>query len=60
MSAPTQYNKKNNDILYWIIALGAIFTGFAAPLGVIMIALKLADKKKPAVKTAKKTKKTAK
>ena len=47
MSAPTQYNKKNNDILYWIIALGAIFTGFAAPLGVIMIALKLADKKKP-------------
>lgn len=48
MSTPTQYNKKNNDTLYWIIALGAIFTGFAAPLGVIMIALKLADKKKPA------------
>jgi len=52
MSTSKNYNKKNNDILYWIISLGAIFSGFAAPLGVIMIALKLADKKsKPAART---------
>ncbi|MCI9155856.1 MAG: hypothetical protein HFF44_02810 [Lawsonibacter sp.] len=43
-----QGNPKNNDGVYWLIALGLIFTGVAAPVGVLMIVLKLlgGEKKK--------------
>lgn len=39
----------NGSIWYWIIAIGLILTGFAAPVGIIMIVLKLLsdDKKHP-------------
>ena len=33
--------QKNNDIVYWLIALGLIFTGIAAPAGVLMMVLKV-------------------
>ena len=33
--------KNNGDSFYWIIALGLIFTGVAAPVGVLMIVMKL-------------------
>ena len=36
-----QGNQKNNDVVYWLIAVGLICTGFAAPIGVLMIALRL-------------------
>ena len=56
MASSKQYNKKNNDILFWGIAVAAILSGFAVPLGVIMIVLKLADKKEtPASRSAKNT-----
>ena len=32
---------KNGDGIYWLIALGLIFTGVAAPVGVLMIVMKL-------------------
>ena len=32
---------KNGDGIYWLIALGLIFTGIAAPVGVLMIVMKL-------------------
>ena len=35
-----QGNQKNNDAIYWLIALGLIFTGIAAPVGVLMIVIK--------------------
>lgn len=40
-------NQKHNDGIYWILALGLIFTGIAAPVGVLMIVMKLlsGDKK---------------
>lgn len=33
--------KNNGDGFYWLIALGLIFTGVAAPVGVLMIVLKM-------------------
>ena len=38
---------QKNDTFYWLIALGLIFTGIAAPVGVLMIVMKLlsGDKK---------------
>ncbi|MCI9352784.1 MAG: hypothetical protein HFF58_05965 [Lawsonibacter sp.] len=30
-----------NDTVYWLIALGLIFSGFASPIGVLMIVMKL-------------------
>ena len=30
-----------NDVVYWLIAFGLIFTGLAAPIGVLMIVLKV-------------------
>ena len=33
--------KNNGDGIYWLIALGLIFTGIASPVGVLMIVLKL-------------------
>ena len=39
---------QKNDTFYWLIAFGLIFTGVAAPVGVLMIVMKLlsGDKKK--------------
>ena len=36
-----QGQKNNNDAVYWLIALGLIFTGIAAPVGVLMFVLKI-------------------
>ena len=36
-----QGQKNNFDIIYWLIALGLIFAGFTAPIGVLMIVMKL-------------------
>ena len=41
-----QGQKGNGDGLYWLIALGLIFTGIAAPVGVLMIVLTLLSGKK--------------
>ena len=38
--ADYQGNQKN-DTFYWLIALGLIFTGVAAPIGVLMIVMKM-------------------
>jgi len=32
---------EKNDTVYWLIAIGLMITGFAAPVGVVMIVLKL-------------------
>ncbi len=32
---------QKNDTFYWLIALGLVFTGVAAPIGVLMIVMKL-------------------
>lgn len=32
---------QRNDVVYWLLALGLIFAGFTAPIGVLMIALKV-------------------
>ena len=34
---------RKNDPLYWIIAFGLMFTGVAAPVGVLMIVMRLLD-----------------
>lgn len=39
--ADYQGQKNNGDGFYWLIALGLIFTGVAAPVGVLMIVMKL-------------------
>ena len=46
--ADYQDRKNNGDGFYWLIALGLIFTGVAAPVGVLMIVMKLlsGDKKR--------------
>lgn len=36
-----QDRKNNGDGFYWLIALGLIFTGVAAPVGVLMIVMKV-------------------
>ena len=41
MSDYREDRKSNGDGIYWIIALGLIFTGVAAPVGVLMIVIKL-------------------
>jgi hypothetical protein len=41
MSDYHESRKNNSDSFYWIIALGLIFTGVAAPVGVLMIVMKL-------------------
>ena len=33
--------KDSGDVFYWLIALGLIFTGVAAPIGVLMLVMKL-------------------
>lgn len=46
--ADYQDRKNNGDGFYWLIALGLIFTGVAAPVGVLMIVMKMlsGDKKR--------------
>lgn len=39
--ADYQDRKNNGDGFYWLIALGLIFTGVAAPVGVLMIVMKM-------------------
>ncbi|MCI8422866.1 MAG: hypothetical protein HFF50_04940 [Lawsonibacter sp.] len=34
-------NGQGNDAVYWILALGLLFTGFLAPIGVLMMVLKV-------------------
>ena len=48
MANNTNQQNGGNDTVYWIIAIGLMMTGFAAPVGVIMIVLKLlgGDKKR--------------
>ena len=36
-----QGKKSGGDGFYWLIALGLILSGFAAPIGVLMIVLKM-------------------
>ena len=40
MSNEFKSNQKS-DLIYWLIAVGLLFTGIAAPVGVVMIVLKL-------------------
>ena len=46
MSTRPSQSSRGNDPIYWLIAIGLLFTGFAAPVGVIMIVLKLLGGKK--------------
>ena len=41
MSDYREDRKSGGDGFYWLIALGLIFTGIAAPVGVLMIVLKM-------------------
>ena len=45
MSNEVKSNQKS-DLIYWLIAVGLLFTGIAAPVGVVMIVLKLMGGKK--------------
>ena len=45
MSNEFKPNQKS-DLIYWLIAVGLLFTGIAAPVGVVMIVLKLMGGKK--------------
>ena len=45
MSNEFKSNQKS-DLIYWLIAVGLLFTGIAAPVGVVMIVLKLMGGKK--------------
>lgn len=46
MSNPSSQPSRGSDPIYWLIAIGLLITGFAAPVGVIMIVLKLLGGKK--------------
>lgn len=46
MSNRSNQSGRSGDPVYWLIAIGLLFTGFAAPVGVIMIVLKLLGGKK--------------
>ncbi len=46
MSSSPNPNGPKNDLVYWLIALGLIFTAVAAPVGVLMIVIKLLDGQK--------------
>ena len=46
-------SSQGNDRLYWIIAIGLIVTGGFAPIGILMVVLKLLNgdsKKRPGVR----------
>ena len=45
MSNEFKSNQKS-DLIYWLIAVGLLFTGIAAPVGAVMIVLKLMGGKK--------------
>lgn len=46
MSNPSSQSGRGGDPIYWLIAIGLLFTGFAAPVGIVMIVLKLLGGKK--------------
>ena len=46
MSNRSSQSGRGSDPIYWLIAIGLLFTGFAAPVGVVMIVLKLLGGKK--------------
>ena len=46
MSDYSNQSGQKNDPLYWLIAFGLMFTGIAAPVGVLMIVMRLLDGKK--------------
>ena len=46
MSNRSNQSRRSSDPVYWLIAIGLLLTGFAAPVGVIMIVLKLLGGKK--------------
>ena len=46
MSNPSSQSGRGGDPVYWLIAIGLLFTGFAAPVGIVMIVLKLLGGKK--------------
>ena len=41
MNEYSNQSGRGNDPLYWLIAIGLIFTGIAAPVGILMIVLRL-------------------
>ena len=41
MSSSQYQNGRKNDTVYWIFAIVFLITGFAAPIGFLMIVLKL-------------------
>ena len=41
MSSSQYQNGRKNDTVYWIVAIVFLITGFAAPIGFLMIVLKL-------------------
>ena len=46
MSNRSRQSGRSGDPVYWAIAIGLLITGFAAPVGIIMIVLKLLGGKK--------------
>ena len=46
MASNTKNNGQSSDTIYWIIAIALCITGIAAPVGVVMIVLKLLGGKK--------------
>ncbi len=46
MSNPSSQSGRGGDPIYWLIAIGLLLTGFAAPVGIVMIVLKLLGGKK--------------
>ena len=41
MASNTKNNGQSSDTIYWVIAIALCITGIAAPVGVVMIVLKL-------------------
>ena len=46
MSSYQEHNGKKNDTAYWVIAVVLVATGIAAPVGILMIVLKLLTRNK--------------
>ena len=46
MASNTKNNGQSSDTIYWVIAIALCITGIAAPVGVVMIVLKLLGGKK--------------
>ena len=46
MSSYQERNEKKSDTVYWVIAVALLVTGVAAPVGILMIVLKLLTRNK--------------